>query len=323
MAASTLPYDIATVVLSSGVVVAQALNVHRGRLFFSKKSLGKWIAGAQIASFTCGILGGLVSCAYGVVSICGQGTDDGREMTNRCTDVGMLMQTYLHAIVIIQRVHIVNVYDLESHVVTVLELLRKRFAEMVWTVLVVVAMWLVLMYHTTSIAHVTATCWLFSIAVMDVTIAFVTIRKVHRMLNTQQKTVVWFWRSLVRASDSHRTLARSTAARLSADKGGSEAAGNVVRSWTLLTLGVFTSGAIYVVGWTCLHSTPLWIPAVDLAWIFGSVWQRGSLMYIDAIRQVAMDNRASKQFLGTATHTGILVESGRTRVAAAEKRSNG
>ncbi|KAL7751631.1 hypothetical protein RI367_003097 [Sorochytrium milnesiophthora] len=278
--------NAADLVLSLAVIVLQSLNLTRAKSFFAKKSLGLWLSGGCLRLYS-----------------------DAETPTiwalGRVEDLIVLTQTYLQVIVILQRLHMVNAHAVGASAVTLCEFLVLRRAEIFWTLGYIVMFFFMAYFTTNRAAYLAGTVWGLGMIFLDVAIAVISVSKVHRMLNTSQTALSWYWESIRRkqpkpaATTSGLTLQRSSI---------SDNTSTIVQSWTLMILAIVASASMYVVAWYALDDSPLWYPVLRIAWLFMSVWQRGSLLYIEAIRQVGMLNRVNKQYLGTATKTGIAYE---------------
>ncbi|KAL7750337.1 hypothetical protein RI367_004109 [Sorochytrium milnesiophthora] len=317
----TMPDAVCFVLDSLLCVVIILVHVH------NIKSLSAWLSSVYIFSFLCGGFGALASfleslCFLGFLPL-----DLLKDTLDTCVDSSLVLQMYLQAIVIIQRVHIVNAYEIGGDAITVAELLRKRWPELVCTA-VTGAMMAIEGTDSTLIVKVTAgVLWLASIIILDVVLSLVTFNKVHRMLNTRMNAFTWAWHALqttnvstflsARPSTMRLDMVRSSPKRTGSSSvataprehvgGREDLSGCIVRAWLILTFSIVSAAFVYFIGYTfCSYNESL--ITFHLAWasaMFGSIWQRGSMLYIEAIKHVAMSNRTSKQYLGTMTKTGI------------------
>ncbi|KAL7747147.1 hypothetical protein RI367_007507 [Sorochytrium milnesiophthora] len=292
------------IVLSVVIIVLQLVNVHSARQFLRQKTLSSWLINAYTASFLFGAVGGalsLIQTGLRLVGLLGMTQEDTLSLL---VSLAILVQTYFQGVVILQRPHIVNAYRVDSDAITLLELLRKRWPEVVLSVagvcIIAVQFIPAISFELNSELSM---AWLAGIIALDVVLSITTFNKVHRMLNTHQTALSWAWHALrSRRSTVAGSLARQSTSKLN----DGQASWRVVSAWVLLTLSIVCAALIYLASWLAFPDDPyLSYTAYQLAWIFGSVWQRGGLFYLEAVRIVAMQNRASKQYLGTLTRTGI------------------
>ncbi|KAL7751632.1 hypothetical protein RI367_003098 [Sorochytrium milnesiophthora] len=272
---------------------------------FLRKSLGTLINSAQISTFVFGWLAAAVYFAHDIIRTARPDFVQARSTLDQVSAVLTVQQSYFQAILILQRVHIINAYAIGADAVTFTELLARRWPEIVVSVASVTVSVLTIAFKTQallSVAVLAALLWIVVITVMDVVVSITTFNKLHRMLNTQQTAVQWYWQGL-RGSRWHNSS--SSSRRLNAIDGATT---RLIRSWTVNMLAVLIAVLVYAVGWYLCHGTDEWIPFMRMSWLLGAIWQRGSMLYIEAIKQVALRNRATKQYLGSATHTGIALE---------------
>ncbi|KAL7749273.1 hypothetical protein RI367_005425 [Sorochytrium milnesiophthora] len=218
-------------------------------------------------------------------------------------DLAVLLQTYFQALVIVQRLHIVNAYKIDSHAITAAEFLSKRWLELVWTIFGIIVTSIRLSYPGPWAVYASAVVWLLSIIVMDIMLSISTLNKVHRMLNTQQDTWSWARQALrIRQGTPARASITQPVAHDVDDN-----TRRLVQAWTLLTASIVCAAGIYLAS-VLQRSTPLHLPLFHLAWVFGCLWQRNAMLYVEAVKHVMVTNRRSKQFVGTATKTGIQLD---------------
>ncbi|KAL7752053.1 hypothetical protein RI367_002582 [Sorochytrium milnesiophthora] len=165
-----------------------------------------------------------------------------------------------------------------------------------------------------TVMYLTVTVWMATIIVMDVVLSMVSLSKVHRMLNTGEQVMTWMLRVLftgrsARASAPpaiiiHRPSTQTTSSSTFALAGAKIP--RIVREWTAVMLAICGAVGLHAVAFNVLYYSPLYYPTFRLAWLFGAFWQRGSLMYIELVRQVAYSNRSKKQYMGSVTNTGIV-----------------
>ncbi|KAL7753284.1 hypothetical protein RI367_001059 [Sorochytrium milnesiophthora] len=335
-------------ILSCGVVVAQSLNIQRARQFFAQKSLGAGLVAAHIAGFSFGIIGGIVSVAYCCVHFNNLYYPYSRRGLDQTIESSLQMQAFFQALIIVQRVHIVNAYKVDTDVITLQELLTKRWPEGILCLVNVGCLFAINAYGGTDVEYSCATGWLVFIVLLDLTVSLATFNKVHRMLNTGERAISWYWKALLPESYSG-TLLRSKHARKTAltasntptihtqtDSGDASNKGStakiastpgpsagmslatrkVVRSWSLMTMGIIMAALVFIFSWIFVSHSQAYVVGFRLCWLLGCIWQRGGLLYIEAIRQVALTNRASKQYLGAVTATGIAYNTQAPRQAA-------
>ncbi|KAL7747141.1 hypothetical protein RI367_007501 [Sorochytrium milnesiophthora] len=269
----------------------------------NRASKHKWMINAYTASFMFGAGGGILALAIDGLQLVWQHAEEDMDIWSSFMSLTLILQTYFQGIVILQRPHIVNAYRVDSDAITLLELLRKRWPEAVLSVTSVGIAAVQFSNIGVGLRAELSLTWVTGIIALDVVLSITTFNKVHRMLNTHQTALSWAWQALrSRRSTVAGSLARQSTSKLS----DGQASWRVVSAWVLLTLSIVCAALIYLASWLAFPDDPyLSYTAYQLAWIFGSVWQRGGLFYLEAVRIVAMQNRASKQYLGTLTRTGI------------------
>ncbi|KAL7752052.1 hypothetical protein RI367_002581 [Sorochytrium milnesiophthora] len=118
------------IALSACIIVAQLSNIATAYTFYSKRSLAEWMGSAHVASFAFGAIGG-VFCV--ILALARMGILDmytAQDTFSRINNGFIVCQTYLQAIVIVQKVHLVNAHALGSDAITMHELLAKRYPEL-------------------------------------------------------------------------------------------------------------------------------------------------------------------------------------------------
>ncbi|KAL7753282.1 hypothetical protein RI367_001057 [Sorochytrium milnesiophthora] len=313
MLPTTFAWYIPDLILSVGIVVVQLHNIRCALRCFELKSLGKGLSTLHIAAFGFGALGGVVSIAMCIPRLLQDERPDTRVAMTHVSDTLVVLQTYFHAIVVLQRIHIVNAYAFSNESIDCRMLFLRWWPELVWSAGLCAMIFLDFAYYSTTPAYTAAVLWLMTLTIMDITISAVTFSKVHRMLNTKQTIWDWF-RGSVRSQTSQPTTAVARSRGVSTGSRGdipllaTNSSQRVVRAWLLVLLSIMSSGIFYLCAWWFGSTSDLWLPLYRASWLCGSVWQRGCLSYIEAIKQVALQNRVSKQYLGSTTRTGIAYE---------------
>ncbi|KAL7748574.1 hypothetical protein RI367_005985 [Sorochytrium milnesiophthora] len=225
------------------------------------------------------------------------------------SNVIQVVQTYFQAIVLVQRVHIVNAYKIDGAPITICEVLAKRWPEALMT------LWLLLflLNQFTSVVSFSINYIAFSgmavIVMSDLGISYYTLSKVHRMLNTQMTVSRWAWTGL-----TYRPHVLRSTASLS-DEGDKAAIRRILRSWILQNVSLVLACFLLSIAWIT-DSLFTYMLFTNSGLLCGSLWQRGTVLYIEAIRHVLLSNRRSKQYLGTATKTGIQLNTGAQKSTA-------
>ncbi|KAL7751190.1 hypothetical protein RI367_003396 [Sorochytrium milnesiophthora] len=318
-------FDLA---FSVGIVVTQSFNIRRTQQFFSKvKSFSAWLTAIHMCGFVSGVVGGAVCIAYAALHLGDIHYAQSRVWIDQAMETCVTLQFAFQAVAIVQRVHIVNKYAVDNEVITLREFVRKRWPELglgVWTVAVLTVIYV---YGGSALEYEAGVGSLLLVIVLDLGVSLATFNKVHRMLNTGERTLSWYMRALL-PLPSQATLDRagSVASNNTNNSSSNIAPGRtghamsadtrrVLRSWTMMTVGVISSALIFFFAWLFLTRSQAWVTAFRLFWLAGCIWQRGSLLYIDAIRHVAISNRASKRYLGTMTTTGIVFDTIKRRTS--------
>ncbi|KAL7747148.1 hypothetical protein RI367_007508 [Sorochytrium milnesiophthora] len=323
-ASDTTVYDIPDLAVSLCVIGMQLYNIRCALrclelvpFFVSSqfKSLGKWILGVHVLAYAFGVLCGTAGVAMASMRL----AQSDQAPTTRATLINIsnfcsLMQTYAHAIVVIQRLHMVNAYIFSNESIDCWLLFRLRWPELLATAAAVAVGVVEYVDFDMPGAYIAAIVALLALTVLDVTISFVTFNKVHKMLNTRQTVFQWFWSGLWPPSTASGTSATAARARIRSQSTGKQSLSSaqdprsttaVVRSWVLVLTSILLTGLVYFLAWQFGRDSDLFIPLLHVTMIFAAVWQRGCLAYIEAIKQVAKQNRVSKQYLGAVTQSGI------------------
>ncbi|KAL7746732.1 DNA replication protein psf2 [Sorochytrium milnesiophthora] len=295
-------------ILGLAVAGVQLFNIRYAIQFLQRKSLGPWLSFAQIASSGCGVLSAFFWLAMTVVCLTTDPINRALYVELRRVAVfALILQLYFHVIVVIQRVHIVNAYVFTDRAIDCRLVLMRRYPEILWTLALVGMLYVNITYFLTPTAYLANTIWQFSMMAVDITLALSTFNKVHRMLNTQRSTLVWYKETLRAAMASSSTVLPSGRPEQRPQLTGFSRASiaTVVRSWTIMILSQLCSITLYIAFWKVAGDPDLTIAFLYAALLTVSLSQRSSLLYIEAIKQVAMQNRVSKQYLGSTTKTGI------------------
>ncbi|KAL7748937.1 hypothetical protein RI367_005585 [Sorochytrium milnesiophthora] len=347
-------YNVVFFGLGLGLLALHTVNFVSVRKVYQQKSLSPWLTRASVASVVWGLIGAVEVVVVDIV-----------ELITHVIPLGgpglffmlcSILQFYFQAIVILQRVHMVNAYKVDTDVITFSELITKRWPELLYTV-GLAAVLIVGLSPQSSFQLIAAAglLWLLCIIFMDFFLSYYTLSKVHKMLNTKQSVLSWAVSSLrakpegtaaaaaaaslparlslarpssanpslARPSSAHPSLARPSSANPSLSRpasnrpssAGSEEAAiaksknnhtarRLVKTWILVMAAITCSIVIYILSWLSTNST-LYGPLTRLSLICMALWQRGTLLHLDAVKHIILANRAGKRFLGRATATGI------------------
>ncbi|KAL7748240.1 hypothetical protein RI367_006426 [Sorochytrium milnesiophthora] len=275
-AATTACYVIDTV-FAICIPVMQCSNIRQALQNFGKNALRRWQSLMYLATFSFGVLSGIITVAMSVSRLMSN-TLPNIVAWNHANEFFSHFQLYLQAIIIVQRLHLVRVIpDSLGYANATLDVLVRRLPEIFWSVLAAVLYYIFFAYKDTPVAYAAATAWASIIFASDILISLITFNRIHSMLNTNQKAVEWYL-SVLRSPDTPPEDVK--------DKKSYTSTRAIVWAWTLMMIALVLGVVIFVFCWTCLATSPAWYPGYRLAWVLITLWQRGGLMYIQAIKHV-------------------------------------
>ncbi|KAL7748938.1 hypothetical protein RI367_005586 [Sorochytrium milnesiophthora] len=293
-------YTAGNIALCICILVIHAHSCWTARRAFRRRSLSAWLSSTCLASFLSGATGALVTLFGDLLQLAGSPA----YQTLAPSLIGwiatcVLLQMYLQAIVILQRVHLVNAYKIDSTAITLHEFLIKRWPELVVTALAIALAAMAAIPVDPKYTVPASIAWLLFIIAMDLVLSVLTVNKVHRMLNTKEDAVSWAWSAL-----RPRRHPPATPGQPTANDDRDSNVRRFVRTWLLLTCSILFTAVAYTLSW--VQSNPyIYTPVIRLAWVCASVWQRGTMLHMEVVKHILLANRKSKQFLGTATKSGI------------------
>ncbi|KAL7748610.1 hypothetical protein RI367_006021 [Sorochytrium milnesiophthora] len=210
----------------------------------------------------------------------------------------LMLQGYFHAVVIVQRLHIVNAYKIDSSIITWREFMSRWWPELAltaWLVSSIVVLWLPSMPFSIDCIGLFG---LAAIIVIDFCISYYSLSKVHRMLNTRTTVTRWAW-----AAVTYRPPALGPLPSLAdvADRADKLTIRRILRTWILLVGSVACACGFLSIAWTQ--------QGVFASLLFTNPAMRGTMLYVEAVKHVMLENRKSKQYLGKTTRSGIQGQS--------------
>ncbi|KAL7750338.1 hypothetical protein RI367_004110 [Sorochytrium milnesiophthora] len=274
-------------IFSVGLVVIETLNIGCARQFLSEKSLGVWLAGSHVVSFACGGLGGLVSISHCVLTLTRSRPASLLNDIHMTALVLLVVQSYVQSIVILQRLRFVNMDSEDwdstrSRDKTIWRLVRRKWPEVLFTAGFIATFRIIVGRPSPLVEVATASTWFSSVVFLDIAISLVTLRRLHPLLDNTQP--LWTWCRATLRSPQPAPQSGHSRADYDCKLNGWRA----VRAWTALMVAVASSCLIYVIGFYIFDTTPPWFVFFRLSWILSAAWQRASLEYIDAIKQIVM-----------------------------------
>ncbi|KAL7748789.1 hypothetical protein RI367_005702 [Sorochytrium milnesiophthora] len=270
------------------------------------KALQRLQSLAYIVSFASGIVSACLTFGMSIPRI----TDTGNAVTLatpiRINDFVNILQLYLQGMVIIQRLHIINYVRFGHSAEGILGDIAHRWMEILWSLVAIMMCYVAIAWHAQSLAYYAGTLWLVSVFLMDLVVSLITFGRMLRMLNNTQNSWQWYWTTLRSKDDPTQLPDKVQVDKSQTLSGKGQSAGGkriktslrskrmVVRTWTLVMLSLIMGGSFFLFAWCGYPDSDVFYAPYRVAWVFVSIWQRGGLLYFQAIKHVQTTNFPSQ-----------------------------